>query len=119
MGVLGVWLVLLAAAIVGGRKPARWSFDVPGLWLAPRLVLEFLIINVLIFRPSLLPPGELPGRIEVYLPYFVIMWGWVFHRLDWVYRSQPCQLIQVFSAMLLGLDAEAFTRGVQLTRSVI
>ena len=39
--------------------------------------------------------GVLLGQIVLYLPYFVVCWGWFFHRLDWVGRGQPGQILQL------------------------
>lgn len=93
MVVLGLWLLLLAAAIVQRRRLPRWSLDGLGLWFSLRLVVEFPIINLLVFRPSLVAPGVLLGQIVLYLPYFVLCWGWFFHRLDWVGRPRAGQVL--------------------------
>ena len=95
MVIFGVWLGLMAVVIARGKTLERWALDGPGLWFSLRLVLEFLTINVLIFLPSLVPPGVLLFQIVVYLPYFVISWGWIFQRLDWVSREHPGQVIQL------------------------
>lgn len=57
--------------------------------------MEFLIINVLIFEPALVPPGVLLGQIVLYLPFFVVCWGWFFHRLDWVGRLETGEMIRL------------------------
>ncbi|NBR29604.1 MAG: hypothetical protein EBT83_14515, partial [Betaproteobacteria bacterium] len=81
MLVCGVWLAALALALGRGRRQPRWSFDGLGMWFCLRLLVEFLIINMLIFEPALVPPGVLLGQIVIYLPFFVLSWGWFFHRL--------------------------------------
>jgi len=53
-----------------------------------RLLMEFVIINGLLFQPSLVQPSVLLGQIVVFLPYYVITWGWIFYRLDWVGKEQ-------------------------------
>jgi hypothetical protein len=50
MAIGAVWLLCLAVAIVRKRTLPRWAFDAAGLWFCVRLVLEFLIINGLIFH---------------------------------------------------------------------
>jgi hypothetical protein len=95
MGVFGIWLVALALANLRRARLARWAFDGLGLWFALRLALEFLTINLLIFQPMLVSPGVLLGQIVLYLPYFVVMWGWIFYRLDWVGRDAPGQVLQL------------------------
>ncbi len=95
MAIGAVWLLTMAMAIAQGRRLPRWSFDGPGLWFCTRLMIEFLIINGLIFQPSLVQPGVLLGQIVIYLPFFVITWGWIFHRLDWVQTQQPGSVVQL------------------------
>lgn len=63
-----------------------------------RLVLEFFTINLLIFTPSLVAPTVLLGQIVLYLPFFVLGWGWIFYRLDWVGRDQAGIVIQLNDA---------------------
>lgn len=95
MELLGMWLIVMAMILLLQRPLSRWSFDGLGLWFSFRLVVEFLIINVLIFEPALVTPGVLLGQIVLYLPYFVVSWGWLFHRLDWVGRSQAGTVIRL------------------------
>jgi len=95
MLLIGLWLLLLAAAILLRRRLPRWSFDALGLWFAIRLVLEFLIINVLVFEPALVAPGVLLGQIVLYLPFFVLCWGWFLHRIDWVGRPSPGEMVHL------------------------
>ncbi|MEN9496727.1 MAG: hypothetical protein RLZZ137_1767 [Cyanobacteriota bacterium] len=95
MLVFGVWLLVMVVWIVRHRPLPRWSFDGLGCWFCLRLVVEFLIINVLIFEPTLVAPGVLLSQIVLYLPFFVVCWGWFFHRLDWVGRGQPGQILQL------------------------
>lgn len=98
MVVFGVWLLLMAVRIGRAQRLPRWMFDALGLWFSVRLVLEFLTINLLIFQPSLVAPGVLLGQIVLYLPFFVLGWGWIFHRLDWVGRSAAGTMIQLNDA---------------------
>jgi len=97
--------ITVSASAVWGGKPSLLSLFVStvtrtihplamlvfGVWL----VVEFLIINVLIFEPTLVAPGVLLSQIVLYLPFFVVCWGWFFHRLDWVGRGQPGQILQL------------------------
>ena len=95
MAIVAVWLLCLAVAIVRKRTLPRWAFDAAGLWFCVRLVLKFLIINGLIFQPALVQPGVLLGQIVVYLPFFVLNWGWIFYRLDWLHPIQPGSVIRL------------------------
>lgn len=95
MLLLGVWLLVMSVRIVRHRFLPRWTFDGLGLWFCLRLVVEFLIINLLIFQPSLVEPGVLLCQIVLYLPFFVLSWGWFFHRLDWVGRSEAGKMLRL------------------------
>ncbi len=64
-------------------------------WFCLRLLAEYLTINGLIFEGSKVQPGVLLSQIILYLPYFVISWGWIFHRLDRVdpAKASLCSII--------------------------
>jgi hypothetical protein len=98
MLVCGVWLAALALALGRGRRPPRWTFDGLGVWFSLRLLAEYLTINGLIFEGSKVEPGVLLGQIVLYLPYFVITWGWIFHRLDLVNQDQPGRIVMLSDA---------------------
>ena len=102
MVIFGAWLVLMAMQIARAKRLPRWTFDILGLWFTIRLALEFVTINLLIYEPSFVPPGVLLGQIVVYLPFFVLAWGWIFHRLDWVDRDQAGIVIQLIDADPVG-----------------
>ena len=98
MLVCGVWLAALALALGRGRRPPRWTFDGLGVWFSLRLLAEYLTINGLIFEGSKVEPGVLLGQIVLYLPYFVITWGWIFHRLDLVNQEQAGRTVVLSDA---------------------
>lgn len=93
MVVCGLWLGGMAVALGRGRRLPRWSFDGLGLWFSLRLLAEYLTINGMIFEGSKVEPGVLLGQIVLYLPYFVITWGWIFHRLDLVNQDKPGRIV--------------------------
>ena len=96
MLLVGGWLALMGLALLRGLRLPRWSFDGPGLWFSLRLLLEFFTINALIFAGSgLVSSGVLLGQIVIYLPYFVITWGWIYQRLDWVDQGEPGRFVQL------------------------
>lgn len=96
MMVIGIgWLLAMAIRLGQGHQLKQWIFDIPAFWFCLRLIAEFLIINGLIFQPSLVQPGVLLGQIVVFLPFFVISWGWILHRLDWIDREQPGTVVQL------------------------
>lgn len=98
MAVFGPWLALMGLVLLRRQSLPRWSFDWLGMWFCLRLLVEFLIINMLIFEPRLVAPGVLLGQIVIYLPFFVLTWGWFFYRLDWVQSLRPGLKIQLNDA---------------------
>ena len=95
MRVFGLWVALMGLSLLRQRPLPRWCFDVLGSWFCLRMLVECLIINLLIFEPALVAPGVLLGQIVLYLPFFALSWGWLFHRLDWVGRPQPGLRLQL------------------------
>lgn len=98
MPIFGIWLAVSAVVLARGEHLPRWSLDGPGLWFCLRMLAEFLTINGLIFEGSTVPPGVLLGQIVLYLPFFVITWGWIFQRLDWIDQREPGRVIQLCDA---------------------
>ena len=95
MVVFGVWLATMVLLLGRGRLLPRWSFDGAGLWFALRMLAEYITINGLIFEGSKVPPSLLLGQIVVYLPYFVLSWGWIFYRFDLVGQSKPGRFVRL------------------------
>jgi hypothetical protein len=95
MVICGIGLVAMTTALWRGVRLPRWSFDALGAWFCLRLLAEYLTINGLIFEGSKVQPGVLLSQIILYLPYFVISWGWIFHRLDRVGQAQAGQIVQL------------------------
>jgi hypothetical protein len=101
MGVCGIWLALMALLLARGQTLPRWSFDAPGIWFCLRLALEFLTISALIFEKSTGVPGVagvVLGQIVVYLPYFVITWGWLLQRVDLIGQPEPGRVVRLLDA---------------------
>lgn len=95
MVVCGLGLLAMALTLARGLPLPRWSFDALGLWFSLRLLAEYLTINGLIFEGSKVVPGVLLAQIVVYLPFFMITWGWIFQRLDLVGQSEPGRVVQL------------------------
>jgi hypothetical protein len=101
MGVFGIWLTLMALLLARVQTLPRWSFDIPGIWFCLRLALEFVTISTLIFEKTTGlsdVAGVVLGQIVVYLPYFVITWGWLFHRVDLIGQPEPGQVVRLVDA---------------------
>ena len=80
------WLALLR-----GKLVPRWLFDAVGIWYCLRLLMEFALLNALLFTPAV-SPRLLVGQIVVFIPCFVLTWGWIMWRVDFVNRASPQQI---------------------------
>jgi hypothetical protein len=101
MVVLGIWLTLMTLLLARGQTLPRWGLDIPGIWFCLRLVAEFITISVLIFEKATGVgdvAGVVLGQIVVYLPYFVITWGWLFHRVDLIGQPEPGRVVRLLDA---------------------
>jgi hypothetical protein len=76
--IFGSSFVLLAS----GRLLPRKFLDAIGIWMVIHLLITFAKINLLLFTPTN-SPGDLLGNLVSFLVYFVVMWGWIYWRLDW------------------------------------
>ena len=81
------WLALLR-----GKLVPRWLFDAVGIWYCLRLLMEFALLNALLFTPAV-SPRLLVGQIVVFIPCFVLTWGWIMWRVDFVNRASPQQIV--------------------------
>jgi hypothetical protein len=85
-----LWLLALFAK----RPLPRIIFDFFGALFVFRLLFGFVFVNVLIFLPAASPPLLL-GQIVAYLPFFVMMWGWLMWRVDCSGQESPQQIIAI------------------------
>jgi len=83
------WLALLR-----GKLVPRWVFDAVGIWYCLRLLMEFALLNALLFTPAV-SPRLLVGQIIVFIPCFVLTWGWIMWRVDFVNRASPQQVVSL------------------------
>ncbi|MCX5943847.1 MAG: hypothetical protein NTZ53_00735 [Cyanobacteria bacterium] len=81
------WLALLL-----GKRVPRWLFDAVGSWYSLRLMIEFILLNALLFTPAV-SPRLLVGQIMVFIPCFVLTWGWMIWRIDFLGRQRPQQIV--------------------------
>ena len=87
------WLALLR-----GKTVPRWLFDAVGIWYCLRLLIEFLLLNALLFTPAV-SPRLLVGQILVFLPCFALTWGWIIWRIDYVNKPVPQQTVSLPAEM--------------------
>lgn len=80
---------LLFILFSGGR--ASWYrryFDLLGVYVVCRLIVQFIGLNVLVFD-SITPPFLLITQLLFFLPYSLLVWGWIYWRLDLNARNRP------------------------------
>jgi hypothetical protein len=80
---------------------ARLFLDFLGAYVFLRLVIQLIGLNILVFD-SVTPRFLLISQLLFFLPYSLLVWGWVYWRLDTVARE--C------NRPLFLLDCERFAR---------
>ena len=55
-------------------------------------MIEFILLNALLFTPAV-SPRLLVGQIMVFIPCFVLTWGWMIWRIDFLGRQRPQQIV--------------------------
>ncbi|MEB3331487.1 MAG: hypothetical protein VKI83_03210 [Synechococcaceae cyanobacterium] len=83
-----LWLMsglaaLLAFAILKGRSSAvgRCCCDVLGVYFAARMLIQLLGLNILVFD-TVSSHFILITQLLFFLPYSLMLWGWIYWRLD-------------------------------------
>ena len=89
--------LLLLAVLLRRRIPRRWLDVSAGTFISFNLIFHFLKINLLLLTPPA-SPQLLMGQLLTYLVFFVLAWGWIFWRIDWVGQSKPGRVLKVVDA---------------------
>jgi len=89
--------LLLLVVLLRRRIPRRWLDVSAGAFISFNLIFHFLKINLLLLTPPA-SPQLLMGQLLTYLVFFVLAWGWIFWRIDWVDQSKPGRVIEVTDA---------------------
>ena len=89
--------LLLLALLLRRPIPRRLLDVVAGAFITINLIVHFLKINLLLLTPPA-APNLLLGQLLTYLVFFVLAWGWIFWRVDWVGRGRPGTVIEVTDA---------------------
>jgi len=96
-GLYASWsiIALLVLSVLLGRGiPRRWLDVLAGAFISFNLIVHFLKINLLLLTPPG-APSMLLGQIFTYLIFFVIAWGWIFWRFDWVGKENPGTVVEI------------------------
>jgi len=97
LGLYASWLIialLVLSVILRRNIPRRWLDIVAGAFISFNLIIHFLKINLLLLTPPG-APSMLLGQIFTYLIFFVLAWGWIFWRFDWVGKENPGTVIEI------------------------
>lgn len=73
---------LLCLTVAGGRP--EWSrryLDFVGLYIVARMFIQLIGLNLLVFD-SVTPRFALITQLLFFLPYSLLVWGWIYWRLD-------------------------------------
>ena len=89
-------LIWLLALFTNYRIP-RWVLDGFGGFFVFRLVVGLIFVNALLFVPAV-SPRLLLGQVLAFIPFFVMVWGWLIWRVDCFGRDSPQQIIAISEA---------------------
>lgn len=77
-------IVLPLVYLIVCRKRARWSrqfLDIVGTYIVLRMFTQLIGLNLLVFD-SITPRFTLISQLVLFLPYSLLVWGWIYWRLD-------------------------------------
>lgn len=89
----GLIVLSLYLHLLRGKRVAPWILDLIGFWVVLSLVANFLKINLLMLAP-VANPKLLLGQVLTFLLFFVLAWGWIFWRFDWVAGTPEQQIVE-------------------------
>ena len=89
--------LMLLTTLLQRPIPRRWLDVGAGAFITINLIVHFLKINLLLLTPPA-SPQLLMGQLLTFLVFFVLAWGWIFWRFDWVGQSRPGRVIEVSDA---------------------
>ena len=77
-----ILLPLLALALLGSQQWwTRRFLDLAGIYVVARMLIQLLGVNILVFN-SVTPGFILITQLLFFLPYSMLVWGWIYWRLD-------------------------------------
>lgn len=88
----------LAYFLLCGKRPAwrRRYLDVIGCYLVLRMAVQLIGLNILVFD-SVTSRFLLITQLLVFLPYSLLLWGWIYWRLDMIARHSSRLLFRLES----------------------
>lgn len=93
---LPVILVPLVYLLLQARRPAwaRRYFDFLGIYVVFRMVIQLVGLNILVFD-SVSSRFLLITQLLFFLPYSLLVWGWIYWRLDSLARDGQRSLFRL------------------------
>ena len=77
-----ILLPLIVLAVTNRKPPwARRFLDVVGIYVVVRMCIQLMGLNLLVFD-SITPRFTLIVQLLFFLPYSLLVWGWIYWRLD-------------------------------------
>ena len=76
------------------RRWTRPCFDVLGAYLSFRMAIQLIGLNILVFD-EVTPRFLLITQLLFFLPYSLLVWGWLYWRLDTGARQRKGQLFRL------------------------
>ena len=89
-----VLVISLVGWLAAGKKVHRMLLDLWATFLVFRFAIQFVLINALLFMPAV-SINLLMGQVILIIPAFILTWGWIFYRIDFIGRSCPQTIIQL------------------------
>lgn len=96
LNILSVFLVpsLWLLALFGQSKIPRIILDSFGGLFVFRSIIALIFINALLFIPSA-SASLLLGQVLAYIPFFVMVWGWLTWRIDCCGQDSPHNILSI------------------------
>ena len=85
---------LLLLALFGHSQIPRFLLDCFGGLFVFRSVFALIFINALLFIPAA-SASLLLGQVLAYIPFFVMVWGWLTWRIDFCGQNTPLTIISI------------------------
>ena len=85
-----LFLPPLLFVLLSGRRSSwqRRYLDLLGVYVVCRLFIQFVGLNILVFD-SMTPRLLLITQLFFFLPYSLLVWGWIYWRLDLSAKNRP------------------------------
>jgi len=82
--------------LVCRRRPfwARHFLDVVGIYIVARMFVQLIGLNLLVFD-SVTPRFTLITQLLFFLPYSLLVWGWIYWRIDELFGNADYRLFQI------------------------